>query len=327
MGPFGDRLKRERELRGISLDEISGATKIGTRSLQALEEEDFAKLPGGVFNRGFVRAYAKFLGINPEEAVSDYLEAAGEEACLVGSLEPSRPSGHASGAPKGRASERKKEVVSRTETDGSSPVAQLRWMPILVFAALFALCAGGVRLYVRHRGHIHEDIVVGLSRLKARVVHRQAGGSDPTEQAVIPNPTSTNGTPDKREATVGTAQEGPAQPQLTPVSPPSTPVPSAAQASMVPGHPAEAAEFTLRIRARELSWISIVADSDPPIRQMLHPGDPDLTVTARQKIKLTVGNAAGFELSLNSKELPALGADHQPRTVMVTADGIQPIGP
>ena len=52
MGSFGERLQREREMRGITLDEIAEATKIGTRSLRALESEEFDKLPGGVFNKG-----------------------------------------------------------------------------------------------------------------------------------------------------------------------------------------------------------------------------------------------------------------------------------
>ena len=78
MGSFGQRLQREREMRGITLEEIATSTKIGTRSLRALEEEDFDQLPGGIFNKGFVRAYAKYLGIDEEQAVSDYLAAAGE---------------------------------------------------------------------------------------------------------------------------------------------------------------------------------------------------------------------------------------------------------
>jgi cytoskeletal protein RodZ len=79
MGNFGQRLKREREMRGVSLDEIAQATKIGTRSLRALEDEDFDRLPGGIFNKGFVRAYARFLGIDEEQAVADYLIASGLE--------------------------------------------------------------------------------------------------------------------------------------------------------------------------------------------------------------------------------------------------------
>ncbi len=75
MGSFGERLRREREMRGIGLDEIAEATKIGSRSLRALEDEDFQKLPGGIFNKGFVRAYARYLGIDEEQAVADYLAA------------------------------------------------------------------------------------------------------------------------------------------------------------------------------------------------------------------------------------------------------------
>ena len=70
MGSFGERLKREREMRGVSLDDIAEATKIGTRLLRALEDEQFELLPGGIFNKGFVRAYAKYLGLNEDEAVS-----------------------------------------------------------------------------------------------------------------------------------------------------------------------------------------------------------------------------------------------------------------
>ena len=78
MGSFGERLQREREMRGITLEEIADSTKIGTRSLRALEQEDFDKLPGGIFNKGFVRAYARYLGIDEEQAVADFLTAAGE---------------------------------------------------------------------------------------------------------------------------------------------------------------------------------------------------------------------------------------------------------
>lgn len=78
MGNFGDRLRREREMRGITLEEISHSTKISTRHLRSLENEDFSQLPGGVFNRGFVRAYAHFLGLDEEQCVADYSAALAE---------------------------------------------------------------------------------------------------------------------------------------------------------------------------------------------------------------------------------------------------------
>jgi cytoskeleton protein RodZ len=79
MGLFGDRLRREREMRGITLDEITESTKISRRHLEALEGEHFDQLPGGVFNKGFVRAYARFLGIDEDQAVADYSAASNEQ--------------------------------------------------------------------------------------------------------------------------------------------------------------------------------------------------------------------------------------------------------
>jgi cytoskeleton protein RodZ len=72
---FGTRLRLEREQRGITLDQISRSTKIGTRFLQALEQDHFEQLPGGIFNKGFIRAYARYLGLNEEQAIADYLAA------------------------------------------------------------------------------------------------------------------------------------------------------------------------------------------------------------------------------------------------------------
>jgi cytoskeleton protein RodZ len=71
-GTFGENLKREREMRGVTLDEIAAATRIATRFLQAIENEQWDKLPGGVFNRGFVRAVAHYLGLDEESIVAEY---------------------------------------------------------------------------------------------------------------------------------------------------------------------------------------------------------------------------------------------------------------
>ena len=79
MAAFGDRLRREREMRGITLDEICESTKIARRHLEALERDRFDQLPGGVFNKGFVRAYARFLGIDEDQAVADYTSATNEQ--------------------------------------------------------------------------------------------------------------------------------------------------------------------------------------------------------------------------------------------------------
>ena len=76
LASFGEELRREREIRGISLKEIADATKISKRFLEAIERNDHKTLPAPVFTRGFVREYARYLGLNADEIVNRYNYAA-----------------------------------------------------------------------------------------------------------------------------------------------------------------------------------------------------------------------------------------------------------
>ena len=110
---FGDHLKREREMRGVSLDEICAATRISTRFLEALENEEWERLPGGVFNRGFVRAVARFLGLDEEGFVAEYALAVSERSAT-----PNYAS-----------------QTVRTQDN-------LRWLPLAVIVAVVLMLAG-----------------------------------------------------------------------------------------------------------------------------------------------------------------------------------------
>ena len=70
--PFGERLRRERESRNITLQEMSESTKIPQHTFKLLEDDDFASLPGGLYNKGYVRAYAQFIGLDPERLLKAY---------------------------------------------------------------------------------------------------------------------------------------------------------------------------------------------------------------------------------------------------------------
>ena len=83
MASFGDNLRRERELRGIELREMADATKISIRFLHALEQDRVDILPGGMFQRAFVRQYAKYLGLDPERLVAEFVYAHGGETAPV----------------------------------------------------------------------------------------------------------------------------------------------------------------------------------------------------------------------------------------------------
>ena len=126
---FGEHLRREREMRGVSLDEICAATRIGNRFLEALENEEWERLPGGVFNRGFVRAVARFLGLDEEGFVAEYLLATSEQT-----LTTERP---------------------RQEMLPASTSHWQRWAGVLLGLALIAAGAWGWRSYATRRAERH----------------------------------------------------------------------------------------------------------------------------------------------------------------------------
>jgi len=74
-GSFGSWLRRQREAREITLREIAETSKISLRYLEALEQDRFDLLPGPLFAKGFLREYAKFVGLDPDEVVNYYLSA------------------------------------------------------------------------------------------------------------------------------------------------------------------------------------------------------------------------------------------------------------
>ena len=79
MDELGTRLKQAREALGLPLKDIADRTKISVTALEALERNDLSRLPGGIFGRAFVRAYAAELGLDGDQTVADF-QAGLEEA-------------------------------------------------------------------------------------------------------------------------------------------------------------------------------------------------------------------------------------------------------
>ena len=70
---YGDNLREARERRGLSLRQIANATKISMMTLEALERNDMKRLPGGIFTRAFVRSYALEVGLDPDQAIEEFM--------------------------------------------------------------------------------------------------------------------------------------------------------------------------------------------------------------------------------------------------------------
>ena len=91
MPTLGEELKRRREERQMTLSDISEATRIGIRFLKAIDTDNYSVLPGGLFTRSFIRAYAKEIGMSEEEAISLYNQQMGQPTTELGPAANSVP--------------------------------------------------------------------------------------------------------------------------------------------------------------------------------------------------------------------------------------------
>ena len=135
MSSFGEELRRERELRQITLREISESTKINVRYLEALERNDFKHLPGGVFNKGFVRAFAQFIGVDPEAMVNAYLLEESAQGTAGTSGDVFRP-------PSGNTVHAVSEETPVSESGGSRGIKFAIWSVVALVLVAGVVVAG-----------------------------------------------------------------------------------------------------------------------------------------------------------------------------------------
>jgi cytoskeletal protein RodZ len=284
VGRFGEKLRRERELREITLEEVATATKIGTRSLRALEEEKFEQLPGGVFNRGFVRAYARYVGIDEEEAVLDFTEA-------LKAAEKSKELNDISIIAKQVESSRARELGARRR--GALAFA---WTLIAVMAIAGAAVAGWPYL---EKWRLRDSFAKGkLEKLQSLYQQVQAASSTPAPKASAPAP------------------------EVTPTVPASaTPSPTPASVENRPAEDGLSLVVTFKQRCwLEVKADGKVATSgtvDPSTEAA------ERTFTAHDRLVLITGNPNGIELTFNGQPLKLPGPTNVARTLTFTTQGLQ----
>jgi cytoskeleton protein RodZ len=287
LGSFGERLQREREMRGITLDEIAEATKIGTRSLHALEEQDFDKLPGGIFNKGFVRAYSRYLGLDEDQAVADYLSAL-SEAQAAGKVLRQEPTTNLTNP---------ERAALVKDADDNEPMR----LPLGLIVAVVVI---GVLLFAGWK-YVARN---GLPKLRhVRAASQQQSPQPAPKAAALPDlPRSGANALQPSNATAAAA--------------------NALQPSNATAGGAKAIqplnEFVVRVKARQDTWISITADGKPVMSGTLRMAT-EQSVHAQHSVVLKAGNVAGIELFHNEKPVRPLGAEGQVKTVEFTAAGLR----
>jgi cytoskeleton protein RodZ len=324
MGPFGERMQREREMRGITLDEIAEGTKITVRCLRAIEREEFSKLPGGIFNKGFVRAYARYIGIDEEQAVTDFLAASGH-------LEPPLPT----------ADEIRAHAPSPALPSGKA-LAGVAVLVVLVFG-LSQLYPEAKRVIVQAWADVRQPPAVSatepstVSAKNPATPPPAAVNQDEVAPASLPvtdgpgaepaqTPASeTQTSPAETQTSPSETPTAPSETQTPPSETPSTSSPATPDTAGTSADPPKAAprrEFMVQIRAKKDSWISIAADGKVQSEGMM-AAPAERVVRARNRVVLKMGNAAGLQLSHNGRVLPPMSGDNQVTTLVFTADGVQ----
>ncbi|MGI9102650.1 MAG: helix-turn-helix domain-containing protein [Terriglobales bacterium] len=296
MGSFGERLQREREMRGITLEEIAEATKIGTRSLRALEREDFDKLPGGIFNKGFVRAYSRYLGLDEEQAVADYMSALGEAQAAT------TKAGKTDGATINELADKNIRIV---EAEGPPPI-QVPWRPLIGLIVILAAVAA-VWWYVA---------TYGIPKAwHVRAAGQNSGSAQRKAESVVPHPSNSglggppaNALQQQNSGTPGTGAN--------------TVQAASSDATRAGANTLQNGEgFVLTIKAKQQAWVSVTTDGKTEPSELMTAGEQKM-VRAQRRIVFRTGNAAAIELYQNEKQLPPLGAAGQVKKVSITAEGM-----
>jgi len=293
---FGQKLKLEREKRNVTLEQISVSTKIGIRMLQALEEDKFNQLPGGIFNKGFVRAYSRFLGLDEDQTIADYLQASGDVPASTET--PSRGEGspeHAAHENVTRENKDKDENVSRLEAGADASPRQVPWG---VFAGALLVVALALSFWShRRREHMRQDVRPTPASV-ATQVSGQVSGSD--------LPTTSSSTTDSPTGESAPSAVPKTSHDLAPAFPAATP-----------------SEFTVVIQAREESWTTITADGKTVSSELL-PAGSERVARGRKEITVRTGNAGGVDFRFNEKKVDVGGDYGEVKTVTFGPRGVLP---
>jgi cytoskeleton protein RodZ len=338
---FGEKLKLEREKRKVTLEQISVSTKIGIRMLRALEEDQFDQLPGGIFNKGFVRAYSRVLGLDEDQTVAEYLQASGDAPPVsvdASSHDPALPGGLPPGLPHNDrvadATRRDQRRDQHKEAEAEGKIRRLeagsklsgQQLPWGIFAALLLIVALALSLWSRYERASSKPASQSTPRVEESSQPLQSsGGASGAVAAQVSSPAS-NATSNTRlpeasgkdrgtgssstTATTGPKPESPANPAVAVHNPQDATTVSA-----------PAGELSLVIQAKEESWITITSDGKTVSSELL-PAGGELTVHGRQQITVKAGNAGGVEFQFNGKKITAVGQDGEVKTITFGPQGI-----
>lgn len=285
--PFGEHLKREREMRGVTLEEISAATRIAPRFLAALESEQWELLPGGVFNRGFIRSVARYLGLDEDTLVAEYaLETRGRTDPGVVADPPE-------------------------EKDRN-------WARVFVVMVLALLLVGGGWAAVHFLG---PKIAARLHKHSGEPVNSAPdGGAGPNLAAAADaqtlSPTASSQSPGSASAP-DPANAPPSDPAISPNS--------GAGGGGGPSASGTAQTLDLKLSAAKAAEVKVIADGKPLFAGHMD-AQQVYRFTAVDSLEVSSSESSAILLELNGQTIAAGGQPGQPSVVTLTQKDLKTAG-
>ena len=308
MTPVGESLRRARLKRNLTLEEISDELKISTRFLQAIESDQYDKLPGGVFAKSFVRQYARLLGLDEEEIAGRMQQAMGAVEEVPQFIERPKVGG---GAPI------QVPKVDEWETVGDKRFRWSGWLSAALLVAVMLVCSAVYAWMQRPKPPVTAQAVVPV---------QSAAQSAPVPAPVVAQPEPAPGVTVPPASTVEPAappsqvaeqkpveqrpvEQKPAEPKTAPTAVPVTP-------------PNPDATVHVEISAEEAVWVLARTDGKTAFSGTMD-AHTTRTVEGVKEVTLRLGNAGGVTIMLNGKPVGPVGPKGQPRTIQFTSGGFQ----
>jgi cytoskeletal protein RodZ len=291
MESIGEFFKQVRETKGLTVDEVASKTRIRTDFVKALEEGNFAKLPDQVFARGFVRSYARSLGLDEEDAIHRFTQSAGAFYEKQDERERLRVR---------QAEEERKRQANRKAV----AVA----IGISILTLVFLLSREQSSVFVRRST---SDLPAPAKRAAPAppepVARQEPPTSSPGTKANAPSATST------KPVTESAGNQGTSESVVATVTPDAAlPVPPSLGSDgplggiSLEGSATTEGQLVLDLEATELSWVVVQIDGGSPQEALLRPGEKAKWKGQDQFI-LTLGNAGGVKAELNGKPQKPFG--------------------
>lgn len=298
MESIGEFFKQVRETKGLTIDEVASKTRIRADFVKALEEGNFAKLPDQVFARGFVRSYARSLGLDEEDAIHRFIQSAGafyekqdeRERLKVRQVQEERK----------RQANRKAVAIA---------------IGIAVVTLVFLLSREQSSLLVRRSPTdlptasgkrvpaSGSESGEGLTRSETENAARTAK-SKPAE-APSPSPQTRTDSSVPRSSVAAPLAAAPSTQTAPPLPPPiGTDGPLGGISLEGPAEGRD--QLVLDLEAIELSWVVIQIDGGSPQEALLRPGER-AKWKGQDQFVLTLGNAGGVKAELNGKPQKPFG--------------------